>query len=188
MCSWTSGFRMKSRHHKYNFCFIVVVLMKLNVFSFFACWIVYLCSFSIACLPVVWQEFHRELVKQQEARGSWGNGHKPVLLTTAMFFFLFVCVHVCVTYGPSFSPWAPGGICLWVDFNFQVPVLSWAMSLHFVYLFIFSFLMSLHKCSSEGEVRWHSRKAHTKAKNIFLVWLKLAVFLSRWWKHCLLFQ
>ena len=56
-----------------------------------ACWIVYLCPCNIACLPAVWQEFLREPVKRQEARRSWGNGLKLVLLSAAikLFFLMF---------------------------------------------------------------------------------------------------
>lgn len=55
-----------------------------------ACWVVYLYLCTIACLPAVGQEFHTELVKQQEATESRGNGHKPVPLSTVFRLLLHV--------------------------------------------------------------------------------------------------
>lgn len=85
------------------------------VFSL-ACWVVYLCPCTIACLPAVGQEFHQELVKQQESRGSRGNGHKTVPLTAAisllpnalLFSFLclphlhsLICSRLLCNFGPT---------------------------------------------------------------------------------------
>lgn len=111
-----------------------------------ACWVVYLCPCTIACLPAVGQEFHRELMKQQEPRGSRGNGHKMVPLTAAIRLLpnalLFsapvpvfsasftscslICSRLLCNIGPT------SGIDCWVSPRaIQEPLLSWAMTFIF---------------------------------------------------------